>query len=142
MKKKSLYLLFFIPVLMLYRLTGYSQSITKQVTETLRPYIIKEAEWALKQQPVTVTAQTCSRSAGGKHDFYSEGDYWWPNPKSVDSPSVQRAGLTNPQNFVTHRLAMIRFSRIMGALASAYKITGDKKYAEQAAIHLKAWFIS
>jgi hypothetical protein len=142
MKKNVLHLLFFAAVLTLTGMGAYGQSITKQVTETLRPYIIKEAEWALKQQPVTVTAEVCTRSAGGKHDFYSEGDYWWPNPKSPDSPYVQKDGLTNPQNFVAHRLAMIRFSRVIGALATAYKITGDKKYVEQAALHLNAWFIN
>jgi hypothetical protein len=45
---------------------------------------------ALTQQPITVTAQTSSRSAGDKHDFFSEGDYWWPNPVSVDSPYIKR----------------------------------------------------
>jgi hypothetical protein len=118
-----------------------AQQINKQIIETLRPYALKEAAWALKQQPVTVTAESCSRSAGDKHDFYSEGDYWWPNPKSPDSPYVQRDGMTNPQNFVAHRLAMIRFSRIIGVLGTAYKLTGDKKYVEQASKHLNAWFI-
>src|SRR5204863_6339221 len=98
-----------------------------EVMKTLRKQILQEAAWALSQQPVTVTAQSSPRSAGGKHDFFSEGDYWWPNPNSVDSPYIQRDGMTNPDNFVAHRLAMIRFSRIVGALASAYKITGEKK---------------
>lgn len=120
---------------------SFAQALSKQVIETLKPYALKEATWALKQQPVTVTAESCPRSAGGKHDFYSEGDYWWPNPKSADSPYVQRDGMTNPQNFVAHRLAMIRFSRVVGALASAYKLTGDKKYVEAASKHLNAWFI-
>jgi len=119
----------------------YGQSLKAEVAKTLRPYILKEADWALRQKPITITAQSCNRSAGGKHDFYSEGDYWWPNPKSPDSPYVQRDGMTNPQNFVAHRLAMIRFSRIMGALASAYKLTGDNKYVYHAAAHLNAWFI-
>ena len=35
---------------------------------------------------------------------------------------------------------MIRFSRIVGALASAYLITGDQKYVVQAMKHCKAWF--
>jgi hypothetical protein len=26
--------------------------------------------WALQQEPVTVTAQSSPRSAGGKHDFF------------------------------------------------------------------------
>src|SRR5476651_1428166 len=139
--KKFLYLVILISFLPLSKQSAYGQSIIQQATATLRPYIMKEAEWALKQKPVTVTAETCPRSAGGKHDFYSEGDYWWPNPKSIDSPYIQKDGLTNPQNFVAHRLAMIRFSRIIGALATAYKITGDKKYVAAATKHIHAWFI-
>ncbi|NII26628.1 alginate lyase family protein [Pseudoflavitalea sp. X16] len=114
---------------------------TKAITQTLRKQVLKDAAWAMQQEPVTVTASTSPRSAGGKHDFYSEGDYWWPNPQSADSPYIQKDGMTNPDNFVAHRLAMIRFSRIMGALASAYKITGDQKYILQALKHCRAWFI-
>src|SRR6478672_10130617 len=91
-----------------------------QAKEVLREQTLKEAEWALQQEPITVTAETSPRSAGGKHDFFSGGDYWWPNPASPDSPYIQRDGMTNPDNFVAHRLAMIRFSKIVGALASAY----------------------
>jgi hypothetical protein len=106
----------------------------------LRANILADAAWALQQGPVTVTAQWCPRSAGGRHDFYSEGDYWWPNPQGPDSPYVQRDGLSNPDNFTAHRLAMIRFSRIVGALASAYTITGDEKYVLAALTHCRAWF--
>lgn len=115
--------------------------ITKTASLSLEKMVMTQAAWAMQQKPVTVTADSSSRSAGTKHDFYSEGDYWWPDPKNPDGPYVQRDGMTNPDNFVAHRLAMIRFSRIIGALASAYKITGDKKYAVQAMVHLNAWFI-
>lgn len=116
------------------------KGIKGEVAETLRKQVLEEASWALKQQPITVTAQTSARSAGGPHDFFSEGDYWWPNPVSVDSPYIQKDGMTNPDNFVAHRLAMIRFSRIVGALASAYKLTGDQKYVTAILSHCKAWF--
>ncbi|MDT3401788.1 alginate lyase family protein [Mucilaginibacter terrae] len=119
-----------------------NSEVRQQVVSTLKASILKEAAWAMQQQPITVTAQSCTRSAGGKHDFYSEGDYWWPDEKNPDGPYTQKDGLTNPQNFVAHRLAMIRFSRIIGALASAYKITHDKQYATHALQHLKAWFIN
>jgi hypothetical protein len=112
----------------------------KQIKETLGSQVMKEAEWAMKQQPITVTATSSPRSAGGIHDFFSEGDYWWPNPVNPDSPYIQKDGLTNPDNFVAHRYAMIRFSRIVGALASAYKLTGDDKYVIAAMKHCKAWF--
>ncbi len=115
-------------------------SYKKETTAVLKKQILAEAELALKLQPITVTASAASRSTGGIHDFYSEGDYWWPNPANPDGPYIQKDGLTNPQNFVAHRLAMIRFSQIIGALASAYKITGDEKYVKQAVVHINAWF--
>ncbi len=107
----------------------------------LRNNVLKEAEKALKEKTVTVTAQTSPRSAGGIHDFYSEGDYWWPNPANADSPYIQKDGMTNPGNFVAHRLAMIRLSRIVGVLASAWRITGHDKYVTKAMEHCKAWFV-
>jgi hypothetical protein len=140
---KIRYILFLcLPLLLLSWRTDTELPVKQQVTATLKADILKEAAWALKQDPVTVTAETCPRSSGGKHDFYSEGDYWWPNPQDPTGPYIQKDGLTNPQNFTAHRLAMIRFSRIIGALASAYQITGDKKYVKQAIWHLKAWFIN
>jgi len=118
-----------------------SDSYKEEVAETLRQQIMEEAAWAMQQEPITVTAQSSPRSAGGKHDFFSEGDYWWPNPVSVDSPYVQKDGMTNPDNFVAHRQAMIRFSKIVGALSSAYLLTGEEKYVQQAMKHCKAWFV-
>jgi hypothetical protein len=112
----------------------------KEINEVLRKEVLRKASWALQQEPVTVTAATSTRSAGSKHDFYSEGDYWWPNPISVDSPYIQKDGMTNPDNFVAHRHAMIRLSEIVGALASAYTITKDEKYFLHAFRHCQAWF--
>lgn len=116
-------------------------SIAQQTSIVLKKQVLQEAAWAMQQQPFTVTAESSPRSAGGRHDFFSEADYFWPNPKNPDGPYVNRDGETNPNNFVAHRKAMIRFSTIIGALASAYKITGDEKYAQQAVRHLKAWFV-
>ena len=118
-----------------------STSFLNQVEDVLRKQIMEEAAWAMQQEPITVTAASSPRSAGGNHDFFSEGDYWWPNPKSPDSPYVQRDGMTNPDNFVAHRLAMIRLSKIVGALASAYKLTKDEKYFQHALKHCNAWFV-
>jgi len=116
--------------------------LKKDATALLKKQVIAEAAWALQQKPVTVTASSSPRSAGGKHDFFSEADYFWPDPQNPDGPYINRDGLTNPDNFLAHRKAMVRFSKIIGALASAYKITGDEKYVKAAVIHFQAWFIN
>lgn len=118
------------------------ESAGKAAAILLRKQILAEAAWAMTQKPVTITAASSPRSAGGKHDFFSEADYFWPDPQNPDGPYINRDGLTNPDNFVEHRKAMIRLSKVIGALASAYKLTGDEKYVKQAVIHLKAWFVN
>ncbi|MES2464912.1 MAG: alginate lyase family protein [Armatimonadota bacterium] len=104
--------------------------------------VIPRADKYLSARPVTITASRSPRSAGGSHDFFSEGDYWWPDPNNPSGPYIQRDGMTNPQNFVQHRQAMIRFSRIVAALTSAFTITGEKRYGVKAAEHLVAWFVA
>ena len=105
-----------------------------------RERILKAADQYLLEEPVTVTAQQCERSMGGLHDFYSEGDYWWPDPENPDGPYIRKDGQTNPGNFTAHRKAMRNLSIWVPALVAAYKITGNEKYAEHAVRHLMAWF--
>ena len=103
--------------------------------------VLQAAKESLDARPITVTATVCTRSAGARHDFYSEGDYWWPDPKNPDGPYIQRDGMSNPDNFVEHRRAMIRLSQLVPTMAAAYKLTKDRKYSDAAARHLRAWFI-
>jgi hypothetical protein len=81
------------------------------------------------------------RSAGGPHDFFSEGDYWWPDPKNPGGPYLRRDGESNPDNFVEHRRALIRLSVEMPALTAAWKLTADARYSAHARRHLQAWFV-
>jgi hypothetical protein len=118
---------------------GLAQSFDLVGVERAR--ILRKATIYLKEAPVTVTAAHSDRSAGGPHDFFSEGDYWWPNPANTNGPYIQKDGLSNPDNFVAHRHAMVRLSEIVGTLGSAYLLTHDDHYARQAVTHLKAWFV-
>lgn len=106
-----------------------------------KPRVLKAAAEQLDARPITVTAAASPRSSGARHDFFSEGDYWWPDPKNPDGPYIQRDGMSNPDNFVQHRRYMIRLSQIVPTLAAAYKLTRDRKYSNAAAKHLRAWFI-
>lgn len=107
-----------------------------------RPRMIAKADEFLNAEIRTVTADSDPRSAGGPNDFFSQGDYWWPVPGQADAPYERRDGLSNPENFTTHRTSMMRLSDIVGTLATAHKMTGEAKYANAANAHLRAWFIT
>ena len=106
-----------------------------------RARVLKAADGYLSLPPRTVTAASSPRSAGGPHDFFSEGDYWWPDPANPTGSYVQRDGMTNPDNFVAHRQALMALSVQVPALVEAWRLTHDAKYAAHAVRHLRAWFI-
>src|SRR5262249_34375546 len=103
--------------------------------------VLRAANEYLKREPETITSFHAPRSAGGHHDFFSEGDYWWPDPRNPDGAYVRRDGESNPSNFVDHRRAMIRLSIEVPALAAAWVLTKDARYADHARRHLRAWFV-
>jgi hypothetical protein len=106
-----------------------------------RARVLRAADHYLTEQPVTMTASHSPRSAGGLHDFFSEGDYWWPDPQNPGGPYVQRDGVSNPGNFLEHRNALMRLSVQVPALAAAWSLTHEARYANHAGRHLRAWFV-
>jgi Alginate lyase len=112
------------------------------VAKTDRKRILQAAAEFVSQTPLTITAFPTKRSAGGLHDFYSQADYFWPNPKNPTGPYVNRDGQSNPDNFDDHRKVMVRLSIQMPALTAAWLLTGDKHFANRACDHLRAWFVT
>jgi hypothetical protein len=98
----------------------------------------------------TTTAFVSQRSLGGPHDFFSEADYFWPDPKNPNGPYINRDGQSNPNNFDGHRRAMIRLSVEMPTLTAAWLLLHSdhsqtalaQSYAHHACDHLRAWFIN
>ena len=116
-------------------------ALFNKVSGLLKEELLIEAKNNLKEKPITVTSYHSDRSAGGLHDFFSEGDYWWPDSTNPNGPYIQKDGLTNPDNFTAHRKAMIRFSKLVANQTSAYLITGNVQYAHHALKHIKAWLV-
>ena len=106
-----------------------------------RDRILKTANQYLTEAPVTVTASHSERSAGGLHDYFSQGDYWWADPKNPTGPWIRRDGFTNPDNFNSHREALIGFGLKAPALVAAWRLTKDKRYSAHFLKHLRAWFV-
>jgi hypothetical protein len=107
-----------------------------------RERILESADAAIKMEPITITKDIAKLSEGGPNDFYSNGDYWWPDQTKPDGlPYVQRDGQTNPGNFTQHRMVMRELRDAVASLGAAYKITGDDRYAGKAVELLQVFFI-
>jgi hypothetical protein len=104
--------------------------------------ILKAAGVAVAVEPISITKYRAKLSEGGPNDFYSNGDYWWPNPDTTNGlPYVQRDGQTNPDNFNRHRECIWRLRNTVAALGAAYKITGDDRYVTKAVALLRVFFL-
>jgi hypothetical protein len=112
------------------------------VAQTDRERILRAAREYVDLKPVTITAFPAVRSAGGLHDYFSQADYFWPNPQDPNGPYINRDGQSNPDNFDAHRKVMIALSKQVPALAAAWMLTGERRYADRACDHLAAWFVN
>src|ERR1700733_4819898 len=114
----------------------------QMVAETDHERILRAAREYLPLEVLTITAFPSVKSPGGPHDFFSQADYFWPDPKNPDGPYVNRDGQSNPENFTKHREVMIDLSVRMPALTAAWLLTGEPRFAKRAGDYLRAWFVT
>ncbi len=104
--------------------------------------ILESAARYLTQSPTPLTTLPCPRSPGTPHDFYSEAEEYWPDPSNAAGPFVLHdSGPSNPDAFTAHRDAVLNLSICVPALTAAFVLTSEAKYALQAVVHLRAWFV-
>ena len=116
--------------------------LTLDVAAIEHERILKAATAALALEPITITQFRAALSDGGPNDFYSNGDYWWPDPTKTNGlPYIQRDGESNPNNFNQHRRCIARLRDAVAALGAAYKMTGDDRYALKGAELLRVFFL-
>jgi hypothetical protein len=97
---------------------------------------------AMALRPPAITDHIATNSAGGPHDYFSQADYEWPNPKSKTGlPYVDHDGESNPNVFTYHRMAMRNMKDAVAALAAAYALTGDDKYPRKATEFIRVFFL-
>ena len=121
---------------------GPAPTLPIDVAAVDRARILKAADAALRIEPITITRFRAKLSEGGPNDFYSNGDYWWPNPNTTNGlPYVQRDGQSNPDNFVAHRKCIAQLRDAVAALGAAYQLTRDERYASRAGALLRVFFL-
>lgn len=105
----------------------------------------EKADAALAHPPYSVTEKKLLPASGNKHDYYSFGPYWWPNPNTKDHlPYVRDDGRINPASKTdeTDSVRLVHFSDDVRALALAAFYSGEAKYAEKASTLLQTWFLN
>ncbi len=103
----------------------------------------KEADKAMLEGPFTVASKQRVPPSGDKHDYLTLAPYWWPDPKKPDGlPYIRRDGELNPESKRdTDNATLNAMVNAVETLAQAYYFTGEAKYADRAAVLLRAWFI-
>lgn len=102
------------------------------------------AEDILLVGPFSVVNKTITPPSDDKHDYMSLGSYWWPDPKKDDGlPYIRKDGRRNPETQTNSfdRASLGAMSKAVAALASAYNVAGDQRYADRAALLLRTWFL-
>ncbi len=107
-----------------------------------RERILQLADASLDTAPISLRDYPAPAEGVGPGDFYSMGDYWWPNPDTADGlPYVQRDGQSNPDNFSKHRMQVRELRNAVSALAAGYALNGNEAYAKKAIELLNVFFV-
>jgi hypothetical protein len=103
----------------------------------------RAADEHLAEEPYTITKKVSLPPSGDKHDYESQGPYWWPDPKSKDGlPYIRRDGERNPEiTKLTDHTFLSRMEEAVKTLSLAYFLTGNEAYAKKTRAFLRTWFI-
>lgn len=103
--------------------------------------LIKRADKALDQKPLSVTDKKEAPVSGDKHDYMSLARYYWPDPSKPDGlPYINRDGLSNPELEQFDRNRLGKLAGTVSTLALANYFSGDKRYAAKANELIRVWF--
>jgi len=89
-----------------------------------------------------VTDYPSPAASGDPHDYFSEGPYWWPDPKNPDGPYIRRDGETNPERYDLHPKALGAVCRdSFYLLLASYHLGDECGWVERAMERMHAFFL-
>ncbi|MEZ4623001.1 MAG: alginate lyase family protein [Caldilineaceae bacterium] len=125
-------------------LVANRQRLRQQDAALLSAYqkLLHEADKALTAGPFSVLDKPMTAPSGDKHDYYSVGPYWWPNPNTTDGlPYVRRDGEVNPERARYDATARSHMENAVVTLALAWFFSNDERYTTHATQLLRTWFL-
>jgi hypothetical protein len=103
--------------------------------------VAKAADSALHAGPWSVTNHRPEGVQAGPNDYYSEGPYWWPDPKNPSGPYIRKDGERNPARFMGNRNDLGNMCTAVLALGMGAYLVGDTRCAARASLVLPTWFL-
>jgi len=103
--------------------------------------IRENAASALKSGPWSVTTHRPPNVDAGPNDYYSEGPYWWPDPKDPKAPYIRKDGERNPDRFMGNRNDLGNMCSAVLALGMSGYLLNDKACGAHGARVLSTWFL-
>lgn len=101
-----------------------------------------KADKLLNVKPYSVMQKRFVPPSGSKHDFYSLGPYWWPNPETNDGlPYIRKDGVRNPEYEAYDGKIISKMAGDVYTLTLAYFYTQNEHYAQKAIELLRVWFL-
>jgi hypothetical protein len=106
-----------------------------------RAEIRAAADKALKAGPWSVTFARPGGQDLTPHEYFSEGPYWWPDPKNPNGPYIRRDGERNPARFNRNHDDLGAMSTALLALGMGAYFLSDRQCAAHAAKVASTWFV-
>jgi hypothetical protein len=101
----------------------------------------ENAAAALKTGPWSVTTHRPPNVDAKPNDYYSEGPYWWPDPKDPKAPYIRKDGERNPARFMGNRTDLGNMCSAVLALGAGGFLLNDKACGTHGAKVLSTWFL-
>ncbi|MGH9668049.1 MAG: alginate lyase family protein [Bryobacteraceae bacterium] len=98
------------------------------------------ADRDLRSGPWSVTFHRPQGTALPANEYFSEGPYWWPDPKNPSGPYIRRDGERNPRRFDHNHHDLGAMAAAVLTLGMASYFLDDAPSAAHAARILGTWF--
>jgi len=118
------------------RVRSFVKEKRSQLIDSLAVPALKAGPWS-----VTYHRPTGLNLASTEHDYFSEGPYWWPDPKNPNGPYIRKDGQRNPARFMGNRSDLGNMCEAVLALGMGAALTGKPGCADHAALILSTWFL-